>query len=195
MTIGIFNHNSAIARALIEIITPEGEAWSPSPPEPFTCDRYLICLGYLAGKQITAMTRREAADTFHANCADIMAICELILENNSGARICIIGSESGFAGSYDHAYAAAKAGIHQYVENRRLAHPGQQLVAIAPTVIWDSGMTQRRSDLQALAERGEARRRGRWLDAREVAALAHFVLYRDSGTLSNVVIRQNGGNW
>lgn len=194
MTLGIFNARSAIARALIEMLAP-GEPYIANPAEPFSCDRFLICEGYLAGKAINDMTRAEAAETFHRNCTDVMAMCELILENNSSGRICIIGSESGFAGSYDQAYAAAKAGIHQYVENRRLSHPGQQLVAIAPTVIWDSGMTQRRHDVHALEVRGQKRRRGRWLAAREVAALAHFVLYQDEGSLSNIVIRQNGGNW
>lgn len=191
--LGLIGARSSIARAFVKLL-PDGEEYIEEPAQPF-CDRYLICQGYLAGKRIVEMTNEQALRTWTDNCADIMAECELIFDHNPEARVCIIGSESGIAGSFDHAYAAAKAGIHHYVETRRLAAPGQQLVAIAPTVIWDSGMTQRRDDLDACAARGAARRRGRWLWAREVAALAYFVLYIDSGSISNAVIRQNGGNW
>lgn len=193
MTIGIYHARSSIARALLPLL-PEDEPYVEDPADPYH-ERFLICSGFLAGKPICEMPTEIAARTFLENCANVMALCDMILDHNSEARIVVIGSESGISGSFDTAYAAAKAGLHQYVENKRLACPGQQLVCIAPTIIWDSGMTQRRDDLANVQSRGEARRRGKWLDAREVAALAHFVLYQDSGSLSNIVIRQHGGNW
>ena len=194
MTLGIYNSRSSIARALCDML-PDGEGWVDAPQHPWEADRFLIASGYLAGKRLLEMPTDEAAKTFLENTAHVMALCDMILENNAEARIVVIGSESGISGSYDGAYAAAKAGLHHYVETKRIPCEGQQLVAIAPTIIWDSGMTQRRDDLDKVRERGEVRRRGRWLQAREVAALAYFVLYIDSGSLSNIVIRQHGGNW
>jgi NAD(P)-dependent dehydrogenase (short-subunit alcohol dehydrogenase family) len=90
------------------------------------------------------------------------------------------------------AYAGAKAALHLYVERKQLSSADQQLVAIAPTVIWDSGMTQRRPDLRELAARGEATRLGRWLKAREVAEQARQVLCGASPFLSNTIIRMRG---
>lgn len=187
------NPASSIARAFVQLL-PEGEEIVHEAGDPFH-DRFLFCSGYLAGGDLLGQTREQVARAYHENFADIAACCDLIFEHNSAARVCIIGSESGIAGSHDMAYAGAKAALHLYIERKRLLCPGQQLVGIAPTIIWDSGMTQRRPDLEALEARGKARRRGKWLSAAEVAAVAFFLLYIDRGNVSNAILRMNGGNW
>ena len=105
----------------------------------------------------------------------------------------MIGSESGFAWGFDGAYAGAKAALHCYVENKPL-RPKQQLVCIAPGIIEDAGMTERRMDKENLEKRRKDHPKHRFLTSDEVAKLAHFLLYVDQGYISNVVIRMNGGD-
>lgn len=193
MSIGIFGSGSTLARALISILPIGDPVIDQDVPDG--CDRYFFATGFLVGDPVGKLSDAELSTTFQANFSAIAARCDRIFDVNEHARICIIGSESGFAGSYDMAYAGAKAAMHLYIERKRLIDPGQQLVGIAPTVVWDSGMTQRREDIEDCEQRGRERRRGHWLAAMDVARLAHFLLYEDSGSISNTVVRMTGGNW
>jgi NAD(P)-dependent dehydrogenase (short-subunit alcohol dehydrogenase family) len=193
MTLAIDNARSSIAQELLKILG-EGTEYIMDPCDPYH-ERFLFCGGFLKGSEIAETSRADVSAAWHRNFADIAAQCDIILAHNAHAKICIVGSESGFAGSYDMAYAGAKAAMHLYIEKKKLLTPEQQLVGIAPTVIWDSGMTQRRTDLEECEAKGKARRRGRWLLAHEVARVAHFLLYQDEGAISNTVIRVTGGNW
>ena len=114
-----------------------------------------------------------------------------ILATNSAARICVIGSESGYRGSYDGTYAEAKAVLHHYIEATCL-RPGQQLVGISPGIIADAGMTTRRMDTENLARRLEEHPKRRFLVAREVARMAQTLLY-DQPYISGTIIRMHGG--
>jgi len=155
-------------------------------------DRFLLCAGVLHQKPIVEQTAGEIRESLAVNLISAVRVCEAVLSANRQARICVLGSESGFKGSYDTTYAVAKAGLHRYVETRALA-PEQQLVAVAPHIIWDSGMTQRRHDVAALAERESEQPGGRFLNAIDVARLIRFLLYEDEGAITNTVIRMNGG--
>lgn len=153
--------------------------------------RYLICIGYLAGKTIADMCQSDLEQTWNLNFVIPVRICERIFAANPAARICVMGSESGFAGSYDQAYAGAKAALHHYVQTKRLEQPGQMLVAVAPHVIWDSDMTQRRSDLPALGLRGESSRLGRWLRSYEVAKTARDLLHGSTAVSGSIIRMRN----
>lgn len=191
--IGIIGPKTTIAHAMTELlpeaITPIGNPSSDMLP------RYLFTAGFLAGQQIEVMSAADVQKTWAANFVETAARCDQIIACNPEARICIIGSESGIKGSFDMAYAGAKAALHLYIESKELVAKGQQIVGIAPTVIADSGMTARRRDINDCFKRGMARRRGEWLTALDVAKLAYFLLYVDDGTISNTVIRQNMGTW
>ena len=193
MSIGIYNARSAIAKEFVPLIGGD-RVYTDEHITP-NLDRYLFCSGFLAGQRMIDMDDDTFMQTMRMNFGDIVGACDHLIDANPKARICIIGSESAFAGSFDSAYAGAKAAIHEYIAHKTLTGAGQQLVGIAPTIIWDSGMTQRRTDIALCEKRGANRRRGRWLYSAEVARLAHFLLYTDTGSVSNVVIRQNGGNW
>jgi NAD(P)-dependent dehydrogenase (short-subunit alcohol dehydrogenase family) len=81
--------------------------------------------------------------------------CDRLFAHNPRPRMCLIGSESGFAGSFDMAYAGAKAALHLYVETKRLSSARiSSWSAIAPTIIWDTDMTQTRPDLASAGARG-----------------------------------------
>lgn len=192
--IGITGYNSAITKAFLVIggTTPEFIA-GKIHHLPFDCDEYLLCAGVLHGKAMSEINDRELAETFQVNFSDVVKFCDKLFNVNEKARVCIIGSESGVKGSYDMAYAGAKAALNLYVETKRLVKRDQHLVAVSPTIIEDAGMTQRREDLGDVAKRGEARRMQRWLKASEVARVAHFAL--NERALSNTVIHITGGNW
>lgn len=197
-TVGVAGATSTIAKAFCSML-PEGVMpWCDRLAEfddvsLGTIDRFLICTGYLAGKTLRELEPEEAQLTWLKNFVQPARFCDRLFALNPKARVCLIGSESGFAGSYDMAYAGAKAALHLYVQTKRLEHPGQQLVAIAPTVIWDTHMTQRRDDLAAVGRRFGATRHGRCLTAPEVAQQAYQALFAATPYLSNTIIRMGAG--
>lgn len=192
MTVGISGASSQIAVAFTKMLpVAEPVRRSDFDEMPLDLDRYLICNGVLYGRPAAYMALEDAAETYLANCFLIARLCDRILSANNQARICIIGSESAFAGSYDTAYATAKAGLHHYVRRKKL-HDEQQLVALAPHIIGDAGMTLRRKDLDETLERGTETRLGRWITAEEVAGVAYYALYAAPLFLSNTIIRLSG---
>lgn len=155
-------------------------------------ERYLFCQGFLLPKRSDEMTIAEGDETMRANCYGITEACDRIIEANDYARICVIGSESGYRGSYNSTYAQAKAMLHHYVTQKRLRTPHQQLVAISPDIIEDSGMTRRREDIENLDRRRREHPKGRFLTALEVAKMAITLLYHQP-YISGTVIRMHGG--
>lgn len=159
---------------------------------PLDARRYVFAHGYMNGRPIGDQMSSEIAMSLMANLTSTVLMCERILAANSGARIVVLGSMSGIDGSHDTTYAIAKAGLHKYVETRRLSED-QQLVAVAPTIIWDSGMTRRRGDLDAVLKRAQTYPKRRCVSAMEVARLIYFLLWEDRGYITNCVIPVDGG--
>jgi NAD(P)-dependent dehydrogenase (short-subunit alcohol dehydrogenase family) len=185
---------SAIVQALLPLL-PEGEKARRAEiyDEDLTADRYLFCAGVLRPKKIAEQSDAEMTETLLVNCFSVIEVCDSIIEANDTARICVIGSESGYSWSFDGAYAASKAALHRYVETKRLRTSEQQLVCVAPSIIGDAGMTVRREDKQQLHEREMTHPKGRFLQAAEVSRLIKFLLYDDAGYLTGTVIRMHGG--
>lgn len=159
---------------------------------PLDADFYFFCAGYLLPKELDEMDRKEVLETYDVNYNHPMRACEDIFKANPKARICVMGSESGFSGSFNEPYAVSKRLLHEYVECRMVG-PDQQLVAVAPNIIYDAGMTLRRTDLQRLNARQLAHPKKRFVSSLEVAKLVRFLLYEDQGYITNVVIRMTGG--
>lgn len=192
--IAINGMGSQIAKELLALL-PEGEeavGYKLPGRAPIEADRFVFCQGYLAGKSAGEHDDHSAGETFTVNFLDIAAACDRIFAGLDHARVVVVGSQSGFSGSYDTAYAGAKAALHTYVETKRLG-PEQQLVAVAPGIVADGGMTTRRKDQRDLVQRELSHPKGRFLLACEVARLIRFLLYDDSGYLSGTVIRMHGG--
>ncbi len=185
--------DSEIAKALDRLYPIM--AVSRGEPMPSTARRYLFCVGKLEQKTIRYQTEEEIADTFWVNTAQVIRECDWLLETNPKARICVVGSDSGFKGSFDAVYAAAKAGLHNYVNTKRLHHPYQQLVCIAPSMVAGTQMNKNRNadGKAALDERLRRHPKGRMVTTREVALLIHFLLCVDEGFTTGVTIRMNGG--
>lgn len=162
---------------------------------PISGDRYLFCTGLIRQKRIEDQTEAEIAETFMVNAISVIRECDRLLSVNPKARICVIGSESAFKGSFDGAYASAKAALHRYVETKRLNYPDQQLVCVAPTCIVNTGMNRQRNadGVKALEGRRLNHPKRRWLQPYEVARMVHFLLCVDQGYTTNTVIRMSGG--
>lgn len=183
---------SEIAAALCRLL-PAGEAAASSIQAIDTsASRYLFCHGLLRSKRIEDQTRDEIADSFWVNYASTVIACREIFAANPRARICIVGSESGYRGSYDDVYAAAKAALHLFVETERLG-PHQQLVAVSPGIVGDAGMTTRRTDIANLERRRRTHPKQRFITSAEVASMIYSLLYVDSGFVSGTVVRLHGG--
>lgn len=114
-------------------------------------DRYLLAAGVLHGKSVREQMALELVESAAVNLINVLRLCEMVLDEQDQARICIIGSESAKLGSFDRLYAACKAGIHAYVQQRE-TKPLQQLVCVSPPIIADSGMTRRRHDYPQVLE-------------------------------------------
>jgi NAD(P)-dependent dehydrogenase (short-subunit alcohol dehydrogenase family) len=192
--LAVTGYRSKIVEELIPLL-PEGEklvAIAQEGPVMEEARRFLICAGMLRPARLTSQTVDEAAETMEVNCFRPIRLCEHILERFDDARICIMGSESGFTWSFDDAYAASKVSLHRYVETRKIG-PKQQLICIAPSIIEDAAMTLARDDHENLERRRLENPKKRFLMAREVAKLVHFCLYQDEGYLTGQVLRLNGG--
>lgn len=191
--IAIRGYSSAIAQALVDIL-PMDEAVENVPRDGcnVTADRHLFCQGVLYGKPSTEYLEYEIAECFRANYITVKRQCDLIFAANPTARVCVIGSESAFAGSYDDLYAGSKMLLHHYVTTKKLG-PEQQLICIAPSIVGDAGMTTRREDTDNLVSRETSHPKGRFLTCDEVAADIFHYLYVHAGYGTGVVIRLNGG--
>ena len=175
-------------------LLPEGETtiWGkPCEPDFPVADRYLFCHGLMRPKRMEDQTQEERDESWLVNYISTATLCDWIFRTTPNARVCIIGSESAYRDSFDGAYAVAKRSLHLYVEGMKIG-PGQQLVAISPWIIGDCGMTTRRRDMGNLDRRRDKHPMGRFLMAREVAALAYHLLY-EQPYISGTVIRMHGG--
>jgi NAD(P)-dependent dehydrogenase (short-subunit alcohol dehydrogenase family) len=191
--LAITGFRSRISQEVIRLLWRKDYAQRFDPAmSPLDANRYLFCAGVLAGKSAATVQDGEIEAMLSVNFSRVVLDCERILEANPEARICIIGSESGYSGSFDRIYSGSKAAIHSYIETRRL-RPHQQLVGVAPGIIEDAGMTLRRTDHANLEKRKACHPKQRFVTSEEVARLILFLLYEDRGYISNTVIRMNGG--
>ncbi len=191
--LAVTGRGSNIVTELLELLPEEEVVHRTTCGSPSRdAERHLLCAGVIRPKTLREQTAEEITETLNVNCIWPISMMDRILDANDGARICVIGSESGFTWSHDGAYAASKAALHRYVETKKL-QPNQQLICIAPSIISDTGMTQARDDTENLERRKKGHPKGRFLKAVEVARLVKFLLYDDLGYITGQVIRMNGG--
>ena len=191
MPVCITGWRSKIAEEFRALLTEPAIRGKPCEPDFPVADRYLFCHGLMRPKSMEDQTQEERDESWLVNYISTATQCDWIFRTNPNARVCIIGSESAYRDSFDGAYAVAKRSLHLYVHSKKTG-PGQQLVAISPWIIGDCGMTTRRHDLKNLERKRAQHPKGRFLMAREVASLAHHLLYHQP-YISGTVIRMHGG--
>lgn len=193
MSVVITGWRSRIAQEFRNLIPEEAAIWGKplEPGFPVHHPRYLFCHGLLRPKRKEDQSEFEIGEGYKVNLHSVTQQCNRIFAANRWARICIIGSESGYRGSFDEVYADAKRALHGYVETKEIG-PGQQLVCISPGIISDCGMTLVRKDRDALEQRRADHPKGRFLTAAEVAKMAYTLLY-EQDYITGTVIRMHGG--
>jgi short-subunit dehydrogenase len=160
VSIGVTGARSKIITELADItgeemVRLEIDMADPGAPLPLWLPdtRYFVlAAGVLHGKRILELSAREIIECLSVNTINVIRLCEHILAERNDAAICVVGSESGWKGSYDQLYAASKAAVHAYVKTRYTQGRYQQLVGIAPPIILDCGMTTRRPDFEQIKE-------------------------------------------
>lgn len=179
--IAVTGYRTTIVRELANLVAPVEvqridadlarlDARFVMPPR---ATRFVLAAGLLYAKPLRLQSVEEVVASLAVNMVNVVRLCETILDTVEDARVCVIASESAFSGSFDHTYAMGKAGVVTYVGARRVKR-SQLLVAIAPPIIADSGMTERRHDYpEVLARR-------RHVFARDVAANVYRHLYESS---------------
>lgn len=148
------------------------------PPNFPTCDRYVFAQGYCAG---TIYMQYDPTHTFNVNLFSVMQRVAAAFERNPRANVVVIGSMSGIVGSYDPWYAASKAGLHCFVKTWRGLPREGRLNCVAPTIIRDSGMSERRHDRETFAHTRKT------VSARQVAELCEFLLYHQHALNQTVI--------
>lgn len=162
---------------------------------PLDCDYYFFNHAVLRPARILDQSESEIQQGLNINLLSTVIMCEHILENNHSARICIMGSESGFKGSYDTSYFLAKSAINSYITERCVSYPEQQLIGIAPSVIQDTRMTQSRDDKDNLNKLKLSLPKKRFLFSKEIGKLVCDLLIINTNYLTNVVVRVDGGKF
>ena len=156
-------------------------------------EKFIIMSGYLQSKKIMEQSRYEITKSFHINSIGPLLFAEYLFQKKSKARLIIIGSESGYKGSYDLSYALSKSSLKLYVKQKKLKK-NQQLLLVSPSTIGDFGMTTRRKDQIRLIEYKEIHPKERFLFSNELTELI-INLFASTIYLTNVEICINGGKF
>ena len=205
----IIGKNSKIAKEFIKkiknkkIISPSKFDWDMS--ESFydnkkikiikEANKILLLQSVLTAKDFLKRKQNEINNQININLISVIKICEIALRYNKKVKIIILGSESGIKGSYDIVYGLMKSAIHKYVEERRIKHPKQQLVCIAPSTIADTKMTLKRNDKKNIIKSVKNNPKKRGLKAKEIANLIYNIFYYNTDYITNTVIRVDGGKF
>lgn len=194
MTIVITGWRSRISEEFRRILFPAEVAVHGKPMDsndPPEAERFFFCQGLLRSKSINDQTASEIAEGRQVNFLSIVRWIDALVARQKPVRICVMGSESGYRGSYDEVYAESKALLHRYIETKEL-FPHQQLVGISPGIIEDAAMTLRRQDVERLDRRRLEHPMRRFLASEEVARMAKTLLYNQP-YVSGTMIRMHGG--
>lgn len=159
-----------------------------------SADRIVLAHGDISPVNFYGRSEWEIFRSMNVNLLSVVKICELVLSRNPKVRILVMGSESASKGSHDTTYWLAKSALHEYVRNRRLDFPGQQLVCVAPSVVNNTGMTKGK-DQEKLATMLRQTPKQRGIEPVEVAKLIYFLLFTDEGYITNTVVEMNGGKF
>jgi NADP-dependent 3-hydroxy acid dehydrogenase YdfG len=147
---------------------------------PPNANLFVLAAGVLHSQPITRQTSDEIGRSLAVNLVNVIRLCETILDANHRARIVVIGSQSAVNGCFDKTYFASKCAVHRYVELRNVG-ANQALFCVAPPIIGDSGMTQRRHDYP------EVLQTRRWVSAAVVASRVDYCLFKEPAGRNEVI--------
>ena len=158
-----------------------------------TSKKFLIFSGFLQTKSIMNQTYNEKIKSNLINASGPVLISEYILERIEDAEIIIMGSESGFKGSYDLSYALAKSSLRMYVK-QRCVKKNQKILLISPSTVNDLGMTERREDIKRLEKYKNQHPKKRFINCQELVDLIDY-LFKATTYLTNTEKELYGGKF
>lgn len=153
--------------------------------------RVLIASGLLMQASTLEKTAEEKAESLKVNLSFPIALVELLISHFPKIDIIVLGSESGLKGSYDTEYALSKSALAMYVKEKKVG-VHQKLNLLSPSLVLDSPMTSRRTDLSSL--NAAHLPKSRFLSAVEVWQVAEW-MFQSSDYLCNAVITLDGGKF
>ena len=156
-------------------------------------NKFIISSGLLQSKQIVEQDFDERINSFLINSIGPVLVTEYILKKIDDSRVYIMGSESGYKGSFDLTYALAKSSLRMYVRQRSVKE-NQQLLLISPSTIEDWGMTKRRNDIDNLKTYKNNHPKKRFLNSSEIFDILNYLLSSPI-YLTNTEIEINGGKF
>ena len=160
------------------------------------CQHYVLySMGLLSEKRAYQQNFREWSHSVGINGILPMMLLERLNASNITFRFCYISSESASKGSFDGVYAFSKSGMETIIRETRLTDTESAVIAVAPSMIGDAGMTTRRKDQGNVNANREMHPKGRHLNASEVADICLFWFFNASHYLTNEVIAINGGKF
>ena len=105
-----------------------------------------------------------------------------------------ISSESAKKGSFDANYAAQKAATEMFIRECNLLNSESLVVAVAPSMIGDAGMTLRRLDTQNVEKAKRNHPKGALLKTEDLVDLIEFLIFQNT-YISNTTLEINGGKF
>jgi NAD(P)-dependent dehydrogenase (short-subunit alcohol dehydrogenase family) len=181
--------------ALIQIDANDISMSSVRKVSSINAEFFVFALGLLIPRRINEQADSEIYRSMNVNLLYIVRCCEEILDVNPDAKIFILGSESGRKGSFDTSYFLAKAALRQYVIEKKIIFPRQQILLISPSTILDTKMTSNRSDQIYLDGLVKSLPKERFLMAEEVARCIDWLIRSGSDYITNTEIEINGGKF
>jgi hypothetical protein len=158
-------------------------------------NKILLLQSVISSKKFLDRNTNDIGHQININFLSIIKICEIALKFNKNVKIVILGSESAIKGSHDIVYGLMKTALHQYVKERKINFPNQQLVCIAPSTIIDANITIRRKDKNNVKRSIKKNPKKRGLKSKEISELVYDIFYNITDYLSNTVISVDGGKF
>ena len=206
----IIGKNSKIAKEFVKkvgnnsnIIQPSKKEWDMNSLS-FTneqnnlikkSNRILLLHSVISNKKFIEREEIDIVKQIKINLLSTIKICEIAIKYNKNVKIIVLGSESGIKGSYDIVYALTKSSIHKYIKEKKIKHPNQQLLCIAPSTIVDAGITLRRKDQNNVDKSINDNPKKRGIKSREIANLIYSLFFDQSNYINNIVIGFDGGKF
>lgn len=187
----VLTYSSKIEKFTNDILT-----WNEIPPVLLNEEGlYVINFGILTPKSFLEMNERELVKSLRINLLYVVKVVELLIRDESKARIICIGSESGSKGSFDTSYFLGKAALIAYVREKQMAYKNQQLLLISPSMVEDGRMTTQRNDQFRVENARVAhpkKRLARWVD---ITNLINNLFVLNDTYLTNCELTYNGGKF
>ena len=158
-------------------------------------DIFILLHSVIIPKKHISKKENEIVDQLKINLLSILEISEMALTFNKKARIFILGSESGKKGSFDIIYGLSKTAIHQYIRERRILYPSQQIVGVSPSTIIDGRITLKRKDKNNVKKSILKNPKKRGIQSFEISKLLYSLIYHNTDYISNTVIDVDGGKF